>query len=190
MALKRKGQEFRQHIVEVANRLFYQRGYNQTSFSDIAEAAEMSRGNFYYYFKTKDEILEAVLESRLEGIRGMLAEWTATIAEPRERLKRYVQILLNEEQNILRYGCPMGSLTVELSKTQLVLQSHSTEMFEVFFEWLKTQFLALGCGRASRDNALHLLAATQGVSLIVNAFEDSAFLRKEASHLKQWIDEL
>jgi len=35
-----------------------------------------------------------------------------------------------------------------------------------------------------------LLAVTQGVSLIVNAFEDSAFLRKEAARLKQWIDAL
>jgi len=190
MALKRKGQEFRQHIVETANRLFYQRGYNQTSFSDIADAAEIPRGNFYYYFKTKDEILDAVVDYRLDGMRAMLAEWEASIPEPADRLKRYVQILLNEEQDILRYGCPMGSLTVELSKTQLVLQSRSQEMFALFFEWLKSQFQALGCGRASRDNALHLLAATQGVSLIVNAFEDSAFLRKEAAHLKQWIDEL
>lgn len=53
MALKRKGQEFRQHIVETANRLFHQRGYKQTSFSDIADTAEIPRGNFYYYFKTK-----------------------------------------------------------------------------------------------------------------------------------------
>ncbi len=190
MALKRKGQEFRQHIVQTANRLFYQRGYNQTSFSDIADAAEIPRGNFYYYFKTKDDILEAVVEYRLDGIRAMLAEWDASIAQPADRLKRYVQILLNEEQDILRYGCPMGSLTVELSKTQLALQSRAAEMFTLFYDWLKAQFLALGCGRAARDNALHLLAATQGTVLVVNAFEDSAFLRKEAARLKQWIDEL
>ena len=190
MALKRKGQEFRQQIVAAANRLFYQRGYNQTSFTDIADEAGVPRGNFYYYFKTKDEILEAVVDYRLDGIRAMLAEWEATIPAPRDRLKRYVQILLNEEQDILRYGCPMGSLTVELSKTQLALQSRAQEMFAVFYEWLKQQFLALGCGRASREYALHLLAATQGVVLIVNAFEDSAFLRKEAAKLKQWIDEI
>ena len=190
MALKRKGQEFRQHIVATANRLFYQRGFNQTSFSDIAEAADIPRGNFYYYFKTKDEILEAVVDYRLEGIRAMLAEWDAAFPEPRDRLKRYVQILLNEEGDILRYGCPMGSLTVELSKTQLPLQSRAQEMFQAFFEWLKAQFLALGCGRASRDHALHLLAASQGASLVVNAFDDSALLRKEANRLKQWIDGL
>lgn len=190
MALKRKGQEFRQQIVEAANRLFYQRGFNQTSFSDIAAAAEIPRGNFYYYFKTKDEILEAVVDFRLEGIRAMLAEWDAAIPEPRDRLKRYVQILLNEERDILRYGCPMGSLTVELSKTQLVLHSRAREMFELFFAWLKTQLLALGCGRSARDHALHLLAVSQGVSLLVNAYGDAAFLRREANRLMLWIDEL
>lgn len=190
MALKRKGQEFRQHIVETANRLFYRHGFNQTSFSDIAEAANIPRGNFYYYFKSKDEILEAVVDDRLAGIRAMLAEWDATIPEPRDRLKRYVRILLNEEQDILRYGCPMGSLSVELSKTQLVLQSRAREMFEVFFDWLKAQFLALGCGRAARDHARHLLAVSQGVSLLANAFEDSAFLRREANQLMRWIDDV
>lgn len=190
MALKRKGQEFRLHIVQTANRLFYQRGYNQTSFTDIADEAGVPRGNFYYYFKTKDEILDAVVEYRLAGIRVMLAEWEASIPEPRDRLKRYVQILLNEERDILRYGCPMGTLNVELSKTQLVLQSRAREMFEVFFVWLKAQFLALGCGRAARDHALHLLAVTQGVSLLTNAFDDGAFLRREAARLKQWIDGL
>lgn len=190
MALKRKGQEFRLHIVQTANRLFYQRGYNQTSFTDIADEAGVPRGNFYYYFKTKDEILDAVVEYRLAGIRAMLAEWEASIPEPRDRLKRYVQILLNEERDILRYGCPMGTLNVELSKTQLVLQSRAREMFEVFFVWLKAQFLALGCGRAARDHAMHLLAVMQGVSLLTNAFDDGAFLRREAARLKQWIDGL
>lgn len=190
MALKRKGQEFRQHIVATANRLFYQRGYNQTSFTDIADEAGVPRGNFYYYFKTKDEILDAVVDYRLDGIRAMLVEWEASIPEPRDRLKRYVQILLNEEQDILRYGCPMGTLNVELSKTQLVLQSRSREMFAVFFDWLKAQFLALGCGRAAREYALHLLAVMQGVSLLTNAFGDTAFLRKEATRLKQWLDEI
>ena len=190
MALKRKGQEFRQHIVEVANRLFYQRGYNQTSFTDIAEAAEIPRGNFYYYFKTKDEILEAVVDYRLAGIRAMLVEWDAAIPEPRDRLKRYVQILLNEERDVLRYGCPMGSLNVELSKTQLQLQSRAREMFDVFLDWLKAQFQALGYGRASRDHALHLVAVMQGASLLSNAFEDAAFMRKEVARLNEWIDQL
>ena len=58
MASKQQGEEIRQQIVSAANRLFYEQGYNHTSFSEIAEAAAVPRGNFYYYFKSKDDMLE------------------------------------------------------------------------------------------------------------------------------------
>ena len=54
----------RDQIVEAADQLFYQNGYERTSFSDIAEAVHISRVNFYYHFRTKDEILDAVIGLR------------------------------------------------------------------------------------------------------------------------------
>lgn len=190
MALKGKGQELRQNILDAANRLFYERGFHQTSFSDIAEASGVPRGNFYYYFKSKDEILEAVVAGRLEQIRGMLAQWEAEIPEPRDRLRRYVQILLNEERDVMRYGCPMGSLNMELGKTRPELLVHSREMFLLFRDWLQRQFRALGAGRGARDLALHLLACTQGTALVASSLSDPGLLRREAQRLKQWIDAL
>ena len=52
-----KGENNRARIIEAADELFYKRGYNQTSFSDIADITGIPRGNFYYYFKTKEGIL-------------------------------------------------------------------------------------------------------------------------------------
>ena len=43
-------------IVEAADRLFYRQGYEHTSFSDIAGVVQISRGNFYHHFKSKDEM--------------------------------------------------------------------------------------------------------------------------------------
>lgn len=54
----------REQIVESADRLFYQQGYENTSFADIAQAVHISRGNFYYHFKSKDQILDAVHNGR------------------------------------------------------------------------------------------------------------------------------
>ncbi len=50
-----KGEHTREQLVTTANRLFYAKGYNQTSFSDIVEASAMRRGNIYYCFKTKED---------------------------------------------------------------------------------------------------------------------------------------
>jgi AcrR family transcriptional regulator len=185
-----KGERNRQRIVEAANLLFYQRGYNQTSFSDIAAAAEVPRGNFYYYFKTKDDILEAVIEDRMELLRGLLPRWEAEYPDPKGRLKRFVEILLNEEHNILRYGCPMGTLNGELAKGQPELQAKVGAMFEFFRAWLEREFKALGFGDQSRDLALQILAANQGVTVVSNVYRDRRFLQREVERLKAWVDAL
>ncbi len=179
-----------QRIVAAANRLFYERGYNQTSFSEIAAAADIPRGNFYYHFKSKDEILAAVIASRVAAISAMLENWQQNIPGPRERLNRFIRIMLNDAQDVLRYGCPMGSLTMELAKSQLALQSQAARMFDLFAEWLQRQFVALGKGDASRSLALHLLAETQGVALISNVYKDATFLEREAERLAHWLEGL
>ena len=190
MVSKQQGEEVRQQIVSAANRLFYEQGYNHTSFSEIAEAAAVPRGNFYYYYKSKDDILNAVVDARLQRLRSTLEQWDHQYPEPKRRLKRFVDILLNEESNIVRFGCPMGTLGAELGKTQVELQTRVTEMFDVFLNWLKAQFLALGHGNKSRAHALHLMAAAQGTSLIAHAYADTKFISREAVLLKDWIDSL
>lgn len=185
-----KGEQNRRRIVEAANALFYRKGYNQTAFSEVAEASGIPKGNFYYYFKSKDELLEAVIRMRIEGIADMLAGWDTQLPDPKARLRRYARVLLNEEQDVLRYGCPMGSLNVELGKTQLALQSRAAEMFTLFLDWLVRQFKALGKGRESRQLALHLLAMSQGAALLCNVYQDNKFLNSEVQRINDWIDTL
>lgn len=185
-----KGQDNQQKIVDAANELFYQRGYNQTSFAEIAEAAGIPKGNFYYYFKSKDDLLAAVIAKRIQQISPMLAEWDSQYKQPKERLRRFISMLLNSEEDLVRYGCPMGSLNVELSKTQLAMQSKAKEMFCMFVDWLMRQFDALGHGGEARQLALHLMARAQGISLIANVYSDPAFLRHEVEQINRWIDEL
>ena len=69
------GGRTRDHIVEAADRLFYRQGYEHTSFSDIADAVQISRGNFCYHFKSKDKILDAVIGLRLANTRKKLERW-------------------------------------------------------------------------------------------------------------------
>lgn len=52
---------------------------------------------------------------------------------------------------------------------------------------METQFQALGKGADSRGLAVHLLSATQGVSLLAHTFRDPGLIDMEAEHLKEWI---
>lgn len=187
--MREKGESNRQRIIETADQLFYHKGYNQTSFSDIAEASGLARGNFYYYFKTKDEILHAVIEYRIDGIKAMLAQWDEEIADPRERLKRFVDILQKEESQILRYGCPMGSLNSELNK-QHPEKHFAAKMFDVFRQWLVVQLKAIGHIEDADMLAMRLISSGQGVCVLSQAYEDVNFLHAEIERAKAWIDEL
>ena len=61
--------EKRARLIRTAAKLAYRHGFRETSLADIAEAAKVPVGNVYYYFKTKDEIGEAIVEQRLLEFR-------------------------------------------------------------------------------------------------------------------------
>src|SRR5258706_7570600 len=79
----------RTRLIETATKLAYGRGFRETSLADIAEAARVPVGNVYYYFKTKEELAEAVVERRLEEFRVAQAEWDR-LSSPKERLLAFV----------------------------------------------------------------------------------------------------
>ena len=183
-----KAETMRNKIVSTADDLFYRQGFNHTSFSDISKAVGISRGNFYYHFKTKDDILAAVIESRKSGIASMLEKWTATIPEPKDRLTQFVDMIIGHEENIKKYGCPVGSVCTELIKLKNINYSDATEMICLFRDWLVEQFEHLDYNTEKSEHlAMHILTCTQGISLMGQAFKDSAYIIREADDLKDWI---
>jgi AcrR family transcriptional regulator len=60
--------ERRNEIIDVAERLFMTIGYEQTAVSDIVREVDVSQGAFYYYFKSKEDVLVAVLEKNLSAM--------------------------------------------------------------------------------------------------------------------------
>lgn len=181
----------RDRIVETADRLFYENGFERTSFAMIAAAVGISRGNFYHHFRTKDEILTAVIESRLGATRAMLDEWEAMSADPAERVRQYVEIVIRNEDAIALHGCPVGTLTGELSKLDHPARRQALGVFEMFRDWLVIQFGLLGRARDAEDLALHVLMFSQGTATVANAFRDPAWTRREVERFQRWLrDEL
>jgi AcrR family transcriptional regulator len=162
----------RDRILEAADRLFYRQGYEHTSFSDIADAVRISRGNFYYHFRTKDEILDAVIDLRLANTRNMLEQWESVGAN---------------WDDIKLYGCPVGTLSTELAKLDHAAQDEANRLFTLFRIWLRRQFTLLGRAADSDELAMHLLARSQGVAMLANAFHDKDFVRQEVDGMCDWV---
>jgi TetR/AcrR family transcriptional repressor of nem operon len=177
----------RARIVEAADRLFYRQGYEHTSFSDIAEAVRISRGNFYYHFRTKDEILDAVIEARLAKTREMLERWEREGETPAARIRSFIHILIANRADIERYGCPVGTLSSELAKLNHEAQGEANALFALFRGWLARQFALLGRETDADQLAMHLLARSQGVATLANATCDEAFVRREVEAMCDWL---
>lgn len=185
--MAREHSKQQQHIIQTVDRLIYEKGFNVMSFKDIAEACGLSKGNLYYYFKTKDELLKAVIDYRLGNMQNMLKEWEQEFPAALERLQRYVQIMINEASQVVYYGCPMGSLNTELAKGQPELQTISRAQFDLFKSWLKKQFKQLVADKAAEHYALRLMARTQGVVVIAQAYQDKRFIKRETEEINQWL---
>ena len=185
--MRDRGESNRFRIVSAADDLFYTHGYNQTSFSDIAEETGIPRGNFYYYFKTKEEILLAVLDQRLQQVSDMLQRCDEYSQDPKQRLLYFVEILIREETNVIKYGCPMGTLSSELAKTSGSLQQKAATVFITMSDWLESQLVQIGFADRAEEIALEILARLQGTTVIANVYRDHEFLRRSVKQHKHWL---
>jgi AcrR family transcriptional regulator len=181
-------QSTRDHIVEAADQLFYRQGYEHTSFADIAGVVKISRGNFYFHFKSKDEILDAVINRRLADTRAMLDKWEIEGGTPADRIKSFIHILIANRADIKRYGCPVGTLCSELGKLNHAARPEANELFTLFRTWLRRQFVLLGREQDADALAMHILARSQGVATLASSFQDEDFIRQEVEQMCAWLD--
>ncbi len=137
----------RDRLVFTALQLFGDKGYGSTSIADILKAADANSGSLYHFFPTKQDLLLAVLETYREGIVPMLLApaWEG-VEDPIERvfalLARYRQAL---EMTACAYGCPIGSLALELHEPDPPVRDLLAVNFEGWVHHVR------GCFEAAKD---------------------------------------
>ena len=186
-----KGSANRQRIVDAADHLFYSRGYNQTSFSDISDETGIPRGNFYYYFKTKEDILAAVVDARLQEFKEMLLSCEKESTDPLQRLQALACFPMRHEEQVLQYGCPIGSLSTELAKEQdtEISQARLTAVFDLLKNWIEEQVNHLNLNKPADDFSKDLLTKMQGVIMIANVYKDTEFLHRGVKDIQHWLNQ-
>jgi TetR/AcrR family transcriptional repressor of nem operon len=97
-----------------------------------------------------------------------------------------VDIKIRNREALASGGCPVGTLCSELQKYGGEAAKKSRILFAEALDWMAKQFEALG--RAdSRGLAVHLLSATQGISVLAHTFHDPGMIERESQRLKKWI---
>ncbi len=178
----------RERLVEGARRMLHAHGAETTTIADIAGAADVPVGNVYYYFKTKDELVEAAIAAHAEEIATTLARLERH-RTPRARLKAFVRMLGEQRELTAQYGCPQGSLCSELDKRDDRTSRSCAQLMRLPSEWAERQFRAMG-RRDAGELAVALIASYQGIALLTNTFRDPELMARETRRLERWIDSL
>jgi len=119
-------EETRRRILDVARRLFVERGYAGTSVQDIAEQVHMTKGSLYYHFSSKEELLHALMTPPLGEHDAFVADLNAAGTMTTDLLARLVDIF-DEHAALLRslFGDPSVArelLRLRLPERMLTLQ--------------------------------------------------------------------
>ena len=178
----------RERLIAGARQVLHEQGVEVSTLADIAAAAEVPVGNVYYYFKTKDELVGAVLDSYLEEAAALIAS-VERARTPQARLNALVRNWVDMRDAVVRHGCPMGTLCAELDKDEGGLDRDAAKVLAVIIDWVEDQFRQLGRSDA-RDLAVALFSGIQGAALLANTLRDPGILTRQTRHLERWIDSL
>ncbi|MFE9996575.1 TetR/AcrR family transcriptional regulator [Streptomyces avermitilis] len=179
----------RQRLMAAAARILHEQGVERTTIADIARAADVPAGNVYYYFKTKDELVEAALSQHTEYLKELTGRLDR-LPDPRERLKGLVTAWVGACDVAARYGCPTGTLAVELDKrAEGGLDLSVGQVIRQLLEWVEQQYRQIGVPEPD-GRALALVGAYQGMSLLSNALRDPEVMTREGARLLRELDNL
>jgi TetR/AcrR family transcriptional regulator, transcriptional repressor for nem operon len=110
----------RERILDAAMYLFWENGYHGTGMAEVLKRARARSGSFYYFFESKEAVLEAVLDRYLESLEKMIV--APAFARHRDPIDRIFAILSGYRQRVIgtdfQYGCPLGRLALEIDPLQ------------------------------------------------------------------------
>ena len=190
------GKDTRSRIVWAAMELFWEKGYGSTSIADILSRSQVNSGSLYYFFPGKQDVLLAVLEAYRDGIRGMLLEpaW-AGVDDPVERvfalLALYRRHIVETE---CTYGCPIGSLALELHDADPIVRERLAENFTAWVDGVEHCFREAGdrfrAGTDFRSLAELALNVMEGGVMQARTYRDVAPFDRAVAEFRNYVEAL
>lgn len=113
----KKSEATRQNILQKAFELIYSNGYQTTSVDEIIATTQVTKGAFYYHFKTKDEMgLAIIKELMIPNFQNTFIEPFQNDDNPMDTIYNLMHYLLMENEHLkVEYGCPASNFTQEMA---------------------------------------------------------------------------
>jgi len=187
-----RGAATRDQILDAAARLIHLQGYHCTTLDDVLRESGVGKGNFYYYFKSKEELGYAIIDRLVRGFveRTLEPAFADTERDSLGQIHDFLDRILDSirERNCVG-GCPIGNLASELSD---VHEGFRQQLAEIFVQWRETLACTLRRGQAAArlsvdcdpDGLAHFLVASLEGAILMSK------MTKDITVMEQCVDEL
>lgn len=188
-----KGAATRDQILNAASRLIHVQGYQSTSLDDVLRESGVGKGNFYYYFKSKEELGYAIIDRIRRAFieRGLEPAFGDTDADPVGQLHAFFdRVLDSQRQRNCVGGCAMGNLACELSDVHEGFRQQLAGIFDVYRDHLaETIRRGQQSGRLRPDAdatrvAQFLVGGLEGAILLGKVTRDITVIERCVEELK------
>lgn len=135
----------RQQIIGASATLIHSKGYESTSLSDILDAAQIGKGQFYHYFSTKHELGLAVVDYLFEGWNQRLLEnILGSQKDPESKFNEMLDWIVQQQiRNQAKCGCVFGNLAIEMSEHDEDFRQKLKSVFELWIDKLRPVLAAM-----------------------------------------------
>jgi TetR/AcrR family transcriptional repressor of nem operon len=164
--------ENRERILDVATRLFRERGIDGIGVDDLMKAAGLTHGGFYGHFKSKEDL---VAQACARAVARMRQNWTNVIdqssGDPLEALA--ATYLTSKHRDAAGRGCPMAALGSEISRQGHTVRRAFTDELSPFLDYLST-IVPGSSNTRRRQKALATYSSLVGALIVSRAVDDPA----------------
>jgi len=178
-----------QRILDSASELIHARSYADVGVAEICEHAEVKKGSFYHFFRSKRDLTLAVLDTYYTRMkRDLMDKAFSAGLPPLQRLERFGQLMYNVQKTSVALtgrmvGCPFGNLAIELSTQDEQIRLKLADIFsELCTEFNRTLDEAVNIGDMedvdTTATAEAMVAYFEGVMMMAKTQNDPEVLNQ------------
>jgi len=185
-------QTAREKLLDAALKIMLEKGYSSTSVDELCEAAGVSKGSFYHFFKTKEDLgVELLRDYHRRGSEAFAAGPHGQIPDPKERALAFVDHLLNIAAPMWGPGCLIGNFALDLTDAHPALQQEVSDTFRSVSDGMAAILAPLdpdqGPG-AGNDLAEDFLVTLEGALVLARAHDDWAYVTRALNRFRQCLN--
>ena len=187
----------KERILAAAKDLFLSQGYSGTTVDAICEQAQLTKGSFYYFFKSKEDLGLAVVQWTVVRGQGLLTDGPYTeISEPIDRAFAFLEHLEKCAPQLWSSGCLLGTFAAELAESNSRVQKAVSTMFQAVADHLAQELQPIAArankGRRVRASELAdtLLGTIEGSIILAKAHRDPTRLTRAIRRFRASMGEL